>query len=314
MQHMTILRVQRRCTRHTGFTLIELLVVIAIVGVLIGLLLPAVQKVRAAAARTQCANNLKQIGLALQNYHDMAKSFPPGYLSNYDSAGNDTGPGWGWAAFILPQMEQQNLFNAIPFNQHIEVTANNGVRVHPIKSYMCPSDTVPPTWTAMKHDPKTGDPSGSICDMASASYVGVFGISEPGVDGEGIFFRNSKIRVADITDGTSQTLMVGERSFRWCQATWVGAVSDASMVPPPGSPGQAGVWNSSGFVLGHTFEGSGGPGSPGTEINGFSSQHTQGSNFLFADGHVQVLSLSMDHQVYKALSTRAGGEAVGEDL
>jgi prepilin-type processing-associated H-X9-DG protein len=83
------------------------------------------------------------------------------------------------------------------------------------------------------------------------------------------------------------------------------------MVPPQGSPAPPGIWNSTGFILGHTFEGSGGPGSPGTEVNGFSSQHTEGSNFVFADGHVQFLSASMDHQVYKALSTRAGSEAVG---
>src|SRR5436853_6867871 len=89
-----------------GFTLIELLVVIAIIGVLIALLVPAVQQVRAAAARTQCQNNLKQIGLALQSYHDANRSFPPGYNSAYDALGNDTGPGWDWAAYLLPQMEQ----------------------------------------------------------------------------------------------------------------------------------------------------------------------------------------------------------------
>jgi prepilin-type processing-associated H-X9-DG protein len=292
---------------------LELLVVIAIIGVLVGLLLPAVQKVREAAARTQCVNNLKQIGLALQNYHDSYHSFSPGYVSSYDSAGDDTGPGWGWAAFILPQMEQENLYNAIQFNQNIEAPANSAVRVQPIKSYICPSDSMPPIWTTMKYD-LAGNPLGSICDVASASYIGNFGVSEPGVDGEGIFFRNSKISFADIADGTSQTLMVGERSFRWCQATWVGSVTDASMVPPPGSPALAGEWNGSGFVLGHTFEGSGGPGSPGTEVNGFSSQHTGGSNFLFADGHVHFLQMSMNHQLYKALSTRAGGEAVGEDF
>jgi prepilin-type processing-associated H-X9-DG protein/prepilin-type N-terminal cleavage/methylation domain-containing protein len=298
---------------RSAFTLIELLVVIGIIAVLIGLLLSAVQKVREAAARMRCQNNLKQIGLALHNYHDAAKCFPPGYLSNHDSAGNDTGPGWGWAAFILPQMEQQNLSNGIQLNQNIEAPANAGVRVQPVGSYLCPSDSVPTTWTATKYD-SLGNPLGPICDVASASYVGVYGISEPGVDGEGIFFRNSTIRIADITDGTSQTTMVGERSFRWCEATWVGSVTNASMVPPPGSPALAGEWNGSGFVLGHTFEGNGGPGSPGTEANGFSSQHPQGANFLFADGHVQFLRTSMDHQVYKALSTRAGGEPVGGDF
>ena len=312
MRQATILRVPRCADRHRGFTLIELLVVIAIIGALLGLLLPAVQKVREAAARTQCLNNLKQIGLALQNYHDTQNSFPPGYVSNFDAAGDDTGPGWGWAAFILPQMEQQNLYNAIQLNQNIEVPGNSGVRVRPVKSYICPSDSVPPTWTAMKYD-AAGNPVGAICDVASASYVGVFGVTEPGVDGEGIFFRNSAVKIADITDGTSQTLMVGERSFRWCQATWTGVIPGASMVPPPGSPASAGEWNSAGFVLGHTFEGTGGPGSPGTEVNGFSSRHTQGSNFLFADGHVQFLHESVDHQVYKALSTRAGGEAIGGD-
>jgi prepilin-type N-terminal cleavage/methylation domain-containing protein/prepilin-type processing-associated H-X9-DG protein len=313
MPPATAFQVRRCHNRQSGFTLIELLVVIAVIGVLVGLVLPAVQKVREAAARAQCVNNLKQIGLALQNYHDSYRSFPPGYVSNYDSAGNDTGPGWGWAAFILPQMEQQNLYNAIQFNQNIEAAANSSVRVQPVKSYICPSDHLPPTWTAMQYN-SAGNPVGPICDVASASYIGVFGVSEPGVDGEGIFFRNSSIRIADIADGTSQTMMVGERSFRWCQATWVGSVTNASMVPPPGSPAMAGEWNGSGFVLGHTFEGSGGPGSPGTEVNGFSSQHTGGSNFLFADGHVQSLQVSMDHQVYKALSTRAGAEMVGGDF
>jgi len=296
----------------SGFTLIELLVVIAIIGILMALLLPAVQKIREAAARMQCSNNLHQIGLALHNYHDAARSFPPGYVSGFTSAGDDTGPGWGWAALILPQMEQQPLYNSLQLALPIEAPANAG-RVAVIKPYVCPSDTAPPTWTVTKYD-VAGNPVGAICDVASANYVGVFGITEPGVDGEGVFSRNSAIRIADITDGTSQTLTVGERSFRWATATWVGAVTGASMVPAPGSPAPPGFWNSSGTVLGHTFEGTGGPGSPGTEVNGFTSRHPQGANFVFADGHVQFLPASMNHQVYEALSTRAGGETVGGDF
>jgi prepilin-type N-terminal cleavage/methylation domain-containing protein/prepilin-type processing-associated H-X9-DG protein len=293
-----------------GFTLVELLVVIAIIGILIGLLLPAVQSAREAGSRTQCANEIRQIGLALQNYHDAKGSFPSGYTSKFDSAGNDTGTGWGWAASILPYMEMQYPFSAIQFNQNIEAGANSTVRLVPIKSYICPSDQSQPKWTASTAD-SSGNAASPICDVASASYIGVFGTSEPGVEGEGIFYRNSKIRIADITDGTSHTTMVGERSFHWCPSTWVGAVTKASMILPPGSPAGGAEWASAGFVLGHTSEGNGGPGSPGTEVNGFASQHLGGANFAFGDAHVAFLPTTMDHQIYMALSTRAGSENIG---
>jgi prepilin-type N-terminal cleavage/methylation domain-containing protein/prepilin-type processing-associated H-X9-DG protein len=299
--------------RRAAFTLIELLVVIAIIGVLIALLVPAVQQVRAAAARTQCQNNLKQVGLALQSYHDLTKSFPPGYNSGYDSQGNDTGPGWGWAAYILPQLEQQALYSSINLAQPIEAAVNAPARVTPVVGYLCPVDVATPTWTVSQHD-LAGNPTATICTVASASYIGVFGVSEPGVDGEGIFFRDSKISMKDVTDGTSTTVMVGERYQLWCEATWVGAVTGATQVPPPQSPAGFEVGNSAGMILGHTFEGTGGPGSPGTEINGFASQHNQGAHFLFVDGHVQFLETSMDHNLYKALSTRAGGEPVKGDF
>jgi prepilin-type N-terminal cleavage/methylation domain-containing protein/prepilin-type processing-associated H-X9-DG protein len=289
------------CGRGSGFTLIELLVVIAIIGVLIGLLLPAVQKVREAAARMQCENNLKQIGLALHDYHDTNKMFPPGYASNYDSAGNDTGPGWGWAAYLLPHIEQQNLYAAIRFDRPIEAPANSGARLTAIKTYLCPSDNAPPTWTASRYD-ALGNPVAAVCDVASANYVGVFGVSEPGVDGEGVFFRNSTVRIADITDGTSQALLVGERAHALAPAAWVGAVTGAEIYP----------YNSSNMVLGHTAE-SRGPAVP-FDVNNFSSRHTAGVNFVFADGHVQFLTGAVSQAVYEALSTRAGGEPVGGDF
>jgi prepilin-type N-terminal cleavage/methylation domain-containing protein/prepilin-type processing-associated H-X9-DG protein len=284
--------------RHSGFTLIELLVVIAIISVLIGLVLPAVQKVRAAAARTQCLNNLKQIGLALHNYHDAHGVFPPGYFSDFDSAGNDTGPGWGWAAYILPQMEQDNLYKSIHFDQLIQAPVNNAPRVTSIKSYLCPMDVAPVTWTA-SHYNAMGNATGAVCDVATANYIGNFGVSEPGVDGEGLFFRNSAVKIADISDGTSQTLMVGERTFALAPATWTGAVTGAELFP----------YNSSNMVLGHTGE-SAGPAVP-HDINNFSSRHTNGVNFLFADGHVSFLTNAINQPVFEALSTRAGNESVG---
>ncbi len=294
-----------------GFTLIEILVVIAIIAILIGLLLPAVQKVRAAAARSQCVNNLKQVGLALQNYHDTANSFPAGYSSNFDATGNDTGPGWGWAAYLLPQMEQQAVHTAIRFDLPIEAPLNANARVQFIKPFTCPSDNPGLTWTAKKYD-LSGNPVATVCDVASANFVGSFGTSEPGVDGDGAFSRNSKIRIGDIADGTSNTILVGERSFKLGQTTWVGSVTGATLFPQPPSTAPPILNNGSGMALGHTGDGNG-PNAPNSYVNQFSSQHSGGVNFAFADGHVSFLKNSIDYPVYKALSTRSGGEAVGGD-
>jgi prepilin-type N-terminal cleavage/methylation domain-containing protein/prepilin-type processing-associated H-X9-DG protein len=294
--------------KRRGFTLIELLVVIAIIGVLIGLLLPAVQKVREAAARMSCTNNLKQIGLALHNYHDANLKFPPGYASGSDASGNDTGPGWGWAAFILPHMEQQPLFGQIDFKQPIEAPLHAAARVTQIKSYLCPSDNPPPKFTAAQMTP-TGQVVSNICEVATANYPGMYGTGEPGVDGDGVFFRGSQVRIADITDGTSSTIMVGERRYLYGQTTWVGAVTNASQTAPPGSPFGVQVENSSNHVLGHSAEAWDGPASP-YEPNHFSSRHTGGLNFLYADGHVSFITNAVDYATFKALSTRAGGEPI----
>ena len=294
---------------RAGFTLIELLVVIAIIAVLVALLLPAVQQAREAARRTQCKNNLKQIGIALQNYHDSHNTLPPGYISLFDSSGNDVGPGWGWASMILPELEQAPLQNSANFALPIEAPGNAVARVTQVRVHLCPSDPVRLTWSAVTRD-ALGNPTSTICDVASGNYVGVFGVSEPGVDGEGLFYRNSRIAMRDILDGTSATLAVGERSQRWCEATWVGAVTNAEMFPPAGSPAVPTTENGSGMVLGHTSDGP--PNAPGIECNEFSSLHAGGAHFLFADGHVQLISTSINLTIFKALSTRAGGEAVGE--
>src|SRR5882757_6684545 len=203
-----------------AFTLIEVLVVIAIIGVLVSLLLPAVQSSREASRRLQCTNNLKQVGLALLNYESSHKQFPPGCVSQFDSDGNDTGPGWGWASAILPQMEETAIHNVINFTLPIE-HPNNGVRVAVIPSYLCPTENLRQVWQAKRPD---GTP---ICEVAESNYVAMFGTTEPGVDGDGMFFRNSKIAIRDITDGTSKTIAVGERTHQLGRATWVGSVTNA---------------------------------------------------------------------------------------
>lgn len=298
-----------------AFTLVELLVVIAIIGVLVGLLLPAVQAAREAARRMQCSNNLKQVGLALHNYHDSRNAFPPGYISKVASTGSEIGPGWGWASMILPQMEQAALFERINFSVNIEHSMNSFVRTQSVPTLLCPSDPTTSTWMTRNRDLSTGSVLSDICEVASTNYVGVFGTSEPGVDGDGIFFRNVATSFRDILDGTSTTLMVGERSFRLGEATWTGAVTGAVIVADGGDGvGTGPPEPAASLVLSHTGDGNG-PGVSKAHVNQFYSLHSGGGGqFVFCDGHVAFLNSSIDYQVYQALTTRAGGEAVSSDF
>jgi len=300
--------------RPRGFTLIELLVVIAIIAILIGLLLPAVQAAREAARRAQCVNNLKQIGLALANYEQSLKVLPPGYVSNFDPSGNDTGPGWGWASMALPQFEQSSLFNAINFGLAVEVPANSTARLTQIFSLLCPSDPAPPSFTASSRDLGTGAKILDLCQLARSNYVGVNGVSEPGPDGEGVLFRDSAIAFRDVTDGLSQTVFVGERAHVLGDATWAGAVTGAVLFPEPGSRiGRPVTELAPGLVLGHAGERVG-PCDPKGEVNQFYSLHSGGgAHFLFGDGHVSFLKPTMGYRAFYALATRAGGEVVSAD-
>jgi prepilin-type processing-associated H-X9-DG protein/prepilin-type N-terminal cleavage/methylation domain-containing protein len=302
------------CTegRPRAFTLIELLVVIGVIGLLIAMLLPAVQVAREAARRGQCVNNLKQIGIALHNYEGVHHAFPPGYVSNYRPDGTDTGPGWGWAAMLLPQVEQKPLFDSLNFSLPIESPSNLTSRLPTVGSYLCPSDTVKPSWWAMVRDP-SGVPTQRICEVAPANYVGVYGTSDPGIDGDGLFFRESQVGIRDVTDGTAQTLAVGERSHSLGEATWVGSVTDAVLFPVDNDGvGYPRAEGGPGMVLGHAG-GRLGPGDPNGEVNQFYSRHPGGVNFLFADGHVGFLKTTTPNQTFRALATRAGGEAVPGD-
>ena len=297
-------------TRPRGFTLIELLVVIAIIAVLVALLLPAVQQAREAARRAQCRNNLKQIGLALHNYHDQHKSLPPGYVSQFDAAGNDTGPSWGWASFLLPQMDQQPVFRQVNFKTGIETATNASIRQSAMPNLVCPSDSsLKSVWTTWQRSLTTGANIAPICDVAGANYVGMFGTSEPGVGGDGLFYRDSSVRFADIRDGTSTTIAVGERSFALGEASWVGAVLNAVLVNDSSDGvGSGPPEPAASIVLGHAGDGFS-PGYRGSHVNQFYAYHG-GVHFLFADGHVSLLTPSMNYFTYRALATRAGRETV----
>ena len=302
-----------------GFTLIELLVVIAIIAVLIALLLPAVQAAREAARRAQCINNLKQIGLALHNYHDVVGAFPPGFISRPGPDGDNTGPGWGWAAMVLPPIEQATVFNSINFNLAIEVPANQTARLTKINTFICPSDTsFKPQFTVVDDSTSNSTLGNPICDVASSDYVGCFGKGDvsdiPGRDfGEGLFFRNRSVRIAEVTDGMSQTLAVGEKSQNLARATWTGAITHAA-VPITELQAENGLSPEGGdaLVVSHTGE-LNGPNSKPAHADQFWARHPGGANFTFADGSVRFIKEKRPLAIFQALATRQGGEVLSSD-
>ncbi len=315
--------------RRAGFTLIELLVVIAIIAVLIALLLPAVQAAREAARRAQCTNNLKQIGLALHNYHDAIQAFPPGLVSRPDpTTGDNTGPGWGWASMILPSIEQGSLFNATNFSLPIEVAGNATARLTKINAYICPSDaSFQPQFTVYDDSTSNTALGNPICDVASSNYVGCVGSGDPSSlypynptddppgrdNGNGLFFRNRSVRIAEITDGTSQTIAVGEKSQNLARATWTGAVTHAA-VPITELQAENGLSPEGGdaLVIAHTGE-LDGPNSRPAHADQFWSRHPGGALFLYGDGGVRFLKEKRPIAVLRAMGTRAGGELLSAE-
>lgn len=307
-------RGRRRRTR--GFTLIELLVVIAIVAILVALILPAVQYAREAARRTQCKNNLKQIGLGLFEYHNTNRRLPPGWVGvTSGQAATDGSNGWGWGSMILPQIEQQSIFQSIDFKSHM-ISANNGpARIQRLSVFRCPTDTAPDTWTI---DSGPIGP-GAIgmhgnrfhymvnVTLPTANYVGSFGTTELDAceelptghvcHSDGVFFHNSGVRLRDIFDGVSNTFFIGERRtdtiLGW-HSTWTGVV-------PGGEESHARILG----VADHT------PNHPSAHFEDYSSWHSGGVNMLFGDGRVKFLSSNIDAAVFHALATRAGNEQDG---
>jgi prepilin-type N-terminal cleavage/methylation domain-containing protein/prepilin-type processing-associated H-X9-DG protein len=293
-----------------GFTLVELLVVIAIIGILIALLLPAVQAAREAARRAQCSNNLKQIGLALHLYHDVHRTLPAAWVGvdpNVPWRPYASGPtGWGWAAVILPFLEQANVEkNFIDYRRWMTDDSHQQVRQFKLAIYRCPSDIGKDHFDLheLAHDHDTGGGhSDEDLELATSNYVGNFGPDDlhtcsslpigTQCRSRGAFFHNSFLRLSEVTDGLSQTIFVGERASDRGYATWVGT-------PPGDECYPAMILASSEVKLNYR----------GQHAHGFSSFHPGGANFLLGDGSVRFLSETIEMSVFQWLSTRSGGEA-----
>lgn len=281
-----------------GFTLIEMLVVIMLISVLVSLLLPAVQQAREAARRTQCKNQLKQVGVALHAYHDTHQCFPPGWVA----ANPETGPdlaggsnGFGWCVQILPQLGEPTLYGQLDFNQRLEVAPSHRQALRTaLPVLQCPSDGDFSNWSMRKAQNNAQE----IAVLGGTNYVGVFGqrvIAEcyslpVGVacDGDGVFFHNSRITLEHVTDGAASTLLVGERRFSQLPSTWTG------VIPTGAEPIERVVGTTSGLV--------------NKRGDGYGSSHVGGTHFILCDGAVRFISENITAEIFLALGTIEGGE------
>ena len=301
----------RKKRARSAFTLIELLVVIAILGLLVALLLPAVQSAREASRKAQCKNNLKQIGLALHNHIASHKSLPAGYESSVTSDGDDGGPGWAWGAKLLPYLDETPLSKLVETDIPVGALGMGHLRNQSIESFLCPSDD---GLQEIVEIPEIGSDK-VLCTMAAASYVGSAGTVRPTCKFcrdrfDGVFGRNHPVEPRELEDGLSQTLAVGERASYWASAAVWGVVPRSKLLDRQ-QPGKYAAGPA--YVLGTTFaDGFNIEELPEEDENtlqtyaeSFGSLHPGGCHFAFCDGGVRFVFDDVDPRVMNALATRA---------
>lgn len=286
--------------RRTAFTLVELLVVIAIIGILVGLLLPAVQQAREAARRMQCSNNLKQIGLAMHNYHDTFQSLPPGWI---DATTNQNRMGWG--TFLLPFIEQSAIYDQmksvgaydVPWYTIPEMTTGTAAVPNPyakevLDAYICPSDP-------------SGGTNANLGDYGKSNYTGVGGAHYvKGSGANGTLYDNSFIKFRDMTDGLSNAIVIGERStvnqpsrsFVKKGTLWIGGTTSGQ------------YYHNNAIVNASVYY----------SINGtagnynLTSAHPGGVQFMIGDGSSRFISETIELTTYRDLGSISDGNVLGE--
>ena len=315
--------------RRNAFNLVELLVVIAVVGMLVALLLPAVQAARESGRRAQCKNNLHQIGVAMLSFHDSKNHFPAAYLSQPGGAmgptnpdTGDAGPGWTCLFEILPYLEGTNARDAFDLKLPCWSPGNAQAALQVIPTYLCPSVSDHSTRYAVRD--KTGS---TLAELARGHYVANAGRpevwEEPAANltkvADGPLFRNSRIRIKDITDGTSHTVFMGEQTPLHSDSTWVGIVPGSLTFPsvnfpavsPDAAAPQINVHSGPGgadesLIIIHP------PNSPLGFVDEMYSEHSGGANVLFGDGSVRFIDEMIDPMTWAAMATRAGAETIEE--
>lgn len=323
---------------RNGFNLLELLVVIAIIGLLMTLLMPALNAGREATRRMSCLNNLRQVGFALNMYQESEGVFPPGFrqvkpveepsstlLEQVTQASaapyfflwdaprpqpiskppDNQAPGWGWAAYLLPYLEEQATASRIKWDTAVEDAINQLPRETKMATYTCPSDDDTGVFTVDNED------GGPIADAATNSYTASFGsyglINEEPDIGNGMFQRNSRYTTKDVTDGLSKTIAIGERGAVLAQSPWAGVMTGGICRTRVGAPVYTSMSQKAASLVMARI-GKRTLNSPYSEPYDFFSPHSGIVQFLFVDGSVRRLSADLELDILHAMATRNGAD------